>query len=478
MLYSEKEERGRHFTLALRAVIPLLLLVSIVIYSTFLKGEIVSLNLENKILIAALTFISVYFTYFFIARSAEETLLDQTTHLFTEKAFVDKLEKYSPDAMVLFLVDNLASINENYSSEEVDIMLYGVVKKLNRTFESHHLKHILMARRHGAEFLIALKSDAKEIDTILKEFIANHETVNKIELDYRYSIATNTDEDFTHTLQQLKSLLPTDTPSEEDGEEEKSAISDTKELSKIENQVLSAMQTGSLLLSFRPLLNLSTGRVDIYEIAVKLRSPESEPLLPRTYLPIINRLGMGRKYDLILLKHLIELLPLIDNDISFTFNISPFSLRDKEFQDHFFELLEESGIDAPRLIIQLYERKTHHNLSGYLKTLKRIRSWGVRICIDNFGSSNASMEYMKHFKFDMIQFDRDYVTKLHEKTSFAMLESLVAMSQELGITTVAKWVDKEEQKKKLSLMGIDYLQGFGIGKPVDEFRLIEKYNKG
>ena len=158
--------------------------------------------------------------------------------------------------------------------------------------------------------------------------------------------------------------------------------------------------------------------------------------------------------------------------------ITPFSLRDKQFQDQFFKLLDNSNVNASRLIIQLYERKTHHNLSGYLRTLNQIRAHGIRICIDNFGSSNASMEYMKHFKFDMVQFDRDYVTKLEDKTTYAMIESLVRMSKELGITTVAKWVDNPSQKKILTSLGIDYLQGFGISKALDETELIEHYNKG
>jgi EAL domain-containing protein (putative c-di-GMP-specific phosphodiesterase class I) len=176
------------------------------------------------------------------------------------------------------------------------------------------------------------------------------------------------------------------------------------------------------------------------------------------------------------MKHIVALLPLLDEHISFSFNLSPFSLRDVGFQVQFFSILESSQIDPSRLIIELYERKTHHDLSGYLKTLNKFRAQGVRIAIDNFGSSNASMEYMKHFNFDMVQFDRDYVTKMEDTTTYAMLNSLVSMAKELGIITVAKWVDKEVQKKKLITMGIDYLQGFGIGKAINETQLLEHYN--
>ncbi len=152
-------------------------------------------------------------------------------------------------------------------------------------------------------------------------------------------------------------------------------------------------------------------------------------------------------------------------------------MRDRDFLENVFKLLEEKEIDASRLIVEIYERKTHHNLSAYLKTLSRIRAKGIRICIDNFGSSNASMEYMKHFKFDVVQFDRDFVTNLNDANSLSIFKSLIDMSKGLQITTVAKWVDREEQKQQLKELGVDYLQGFGIGKQLTERQLIQHYNK-
>jgi EAL domain-containing protein (putative c-di-GMP-specific phosphodiesterase class I) len=217
-------------------------------------------------------------------------------------------------------------------------------------------------------------------------------------------------------------------------------------------------------------------KIDIYEILVQLRSPKIGNILPRVYLPIVNRLGLGREYDMALVKHVIDLLPLIDEDISLSFNLSPFSLRDENFQRNFFDYLKESKVDPSRLIIELYERKTHHDLSGYLKTLNKFRAKGIRIAIDNFGSSNASMDYMKNFNFDIVQFDRDYVTKLDDVNTHAMLNSMISMSKDLDITTVAKWVDTDSQKTRLKELGVDYLQGFGISKPIPEKTLIDRYN--
>ena len=83
---------------------------------------------------------------------------------------------------------------------------------------------------------------------------------------------------------------------------------------------------------------------------------------------------------------------------------------------------------------------------------------------------------MKHFKFDMVQFDRDYVTNLDNHTTYAMLHSLVKMSKDLNVQTVAKWVNNDEQKKKLHTLGIHYMQGFGVSKVITENELINRYN--
>lgn len=475
MLLSELEERGRRFKLALRAAIPILLLVGLVFYSTYFKGEIIDLNFENKLLIAAIVFISVYFIYFFLERSVEESLVDPVTHSFNETAFWKKLKKKRPRTLALLIVDNLSSINQNYSNEQVDLLLYNLIHKINHFLQRRGITDPLIARRYGAEFLIGLDTVDEPITDIINTFIDKYSTIDDIELDYKYAVITNPDLIQEKDISKLRNIVNANDNNET---LTKDIVQDAKAYSETEQTIIDAMKKGDLSLSFRPLLNLHTNKVDTYEIAVKLKQPKKEDILPRVYLPIINKLGLGREYDMMLLKHVVKLLPLIDESVSLTFNLSPFSLRDKQFQDQFFKLIEASKIDGSRLIIQLYERKTHHNLSGYLRTLKQIRAQGVRICIDNFGASNASMEYMKHFSFDMIQFDRDYVTKLSDKTTHAMLDSLIKMSKELGITTVAKWVDKEQQKKELRSLGIDYLQGFGIGKAIDEYQLIEQYNKG
>ena len=475
MLLSERQERGRKFKLALRAGIPVVLLISLVLYSTFFKDTSLELTLENVFLISSILFITVYFIYFLMELSAKETLLDQTTHGFNEKSFIKQLQTYKPKALVLLMVDNLATISENYSTDDIDLLLYNIIHKLNQELNKSGFTKALIARRYGAEFLIAIDKNSADIQSVFEDFTNNNKTINDIELNYHFAVITNTKENLEKDIIHLKDLISTQYRSK--GKNRKSnLIQDAKEVTETENCIITSLKEKNLLLTFRPLLNTKTDIADIYEISTKLRSHKIGDILPRVYLPIINRLGRGREYDLSLVQHVVNLLPLVDENISLSFNLSPFSLRNEKFQDKFFNYLEKSNVNPSRLIIELYERKTHHDLSGYLKTLNKFRAKGIRIAIDNFGSSSASMEYMKNFHFDLVQFDRDYVTKLDDTNTYAMLGSLVQMSKDLNITTVAKWVDNESQKSKLKELGIDYMQGFGIFKPISEQMLIDRYN--
>jgi len=472
MLLSELEERERRFKLALRAGIPVLLLISLVFYTLFVQEGSFEPTLINGFLISGIIFITIYFNYFLIDMSVKETFIDSTTQSFNEKAFVAKLEAYKPKTLILLVVNNLYTINENYSAEKVDLLLYTIIHKLNSTLTQYGLRNPLIGRRYGAEFLIALDKDGYNVQDIFEKFIEENKVLNDIEVDYTYSAVTDTEGNIEQILGQLKDILS----SARGKKKNHTNIKNAEEINKTEQAIIQSLNNKQFKLGFRPLQHTQTNQIEIYEIVSKLISDTEGEILPRVYLPIINRLDLGIKYDLSLVEHIMKLLPLVDTKISFTFNLSPFSLRNKNFQEKFFTLMETYDIQASRLIIQLYERKTHHDLSGYFKTLSTFRTKGIRICIDNFGSSSASMVYMKNFKFDMVQFDRDYVTNLNDNTNIAMLTSLVTMSKDLNILTVAKWVDTEEQKNKLKLLGIDYLQGFGIDKHITEQELIDRYN--
>ena len=474
MLHSVKEERGRHFKLALRAGIPILVLASLLFYTTFFKDNLAVPTLENIFLMGGLIFVSIYFIFFLLELDARESLLDQTTKSYNYESFLRAISRHKPKTVAMIHLNNLSTINENYGTIDTNGLLRALVFKLDHFLRTHHVKENWIGRNHGAEFLIALNLDTDTSRKLIEAFTKSNQTIDGIEVDYRFSIIDHHGTEPKKTITLLRDSLFSQ---EIKPERENSEIRDADELTKLEKLTINALENDSLNLYFRPLYNTKKREIDSYEISTKLRTEEGRDILPRDYLPIVNRLGLGRKYDLSIFRHIVKISQLTDDHITFSFNLSPFSLRNQDFMDKVFTIADEEKIDTKRFIIELYERKTHHNLSAYLKTLQKIRSRGFQICIDNFGASNASMEYIKHFKFDRVQFDRDFVSRLDEQNSLSILKSLISMSKGLHITTVAKWVDNKEQKRRLIKLDVNYLQGYYIGKQLTEQQIIQQYNQ-
>ncbi len=474
MLHSALDERGRRFKLALRAGIPILVLFTLIFFTTFSKEAIFKITLDNALLMGGLVFTTIYFIYFLLELDIKETLLDQTTQGYNQESFVRKLQADHPKTLAIVYINNLGTINDNYGTNAANEMLQRLIIKLHDHAKRYSIGETLIGRNMGAEFLVAVNNDNIEVKQMLESFTLENPTINSIEVDYRFAVVVNSSSDPEQTISLLRDQIKSQ---DYEKQEKATPVKDARELSILESSVMGALNNRSFNFYYRPLENVHDKRVDTYEISIKLRSENGKEILPRDYLPIINRLGLGRAYDRIILERTVDTALLVDDTVNFSFNLSPFSIRDRDFLDSAFAYIEEQGLDPARLIIEIYERKTHHDLGKYLKTLNRIRAKGIRICIDNFGSSNASMEYMKHFNFDMVQFDRDFVTNLDDKNSLSILKSLIDMSKELGLTSVAKWVDNDRQKEKLEELGIDYVQGFGIGKQLDEYTLLETYNK-
>ncbi len=473
MLRSVLEERSRRFKLSLRAGIPIITLILLLFYATFEKEELGAVAFYNVFLLGAMVFVSIYFIFFLLEVDINETLLDHNTDTYNYEAFLKQLNKRHPKSVAIVRINNLSSINNNYGLDATNQLLRTLAGRIHITFRARKIKDIWIGRKIGAGYLVAANLNTKEMEEILEQFVRNNQSIDAIEIDYLFAVINLGETDPDRTIALLADTLNAQS---EKTDKRFKKIKDKKALSELEDETIAALRSEAINLYFRPLYNIKRQKVDSYELVVKLRAATGKEILPRDFLPIINRLGLGKTYDLAIFKHIVDTALLVNEQVSFSFNLSPFSLRDSDFLKKIFAISEAKKIDTSRLLIELYERKTHHNLGKYLETLTKIRSKGFQICIDNFGSSNASLEYLKHFKFDRVQFDRDFVTKLENPNSLSIFKSLIDMSKGSKITTVAKWVDNETQKERLTALGVDYLQGFGIGRQLTEQQLIEHYN--
>jgi GGDEF domain-containing protein len=186
MLISEQDERGRKFKLAIRAGLPILALISLVAYATLLQTASFNLGLRELTLGAALVFVTTYFIFFSIDEGEQKSLIDPITGSYNYASFLRHYHRSKPNALGLLLINNLGTINENYGISDIDHMLKTLIRHLNRTLTAARLQPAIIGRKQGAEFLIAVRGDERQLADAIGSFVRDHATIGEIELDYRF----------------------------------------------------------------------------------------------------------------------------------------------------------------------------------------------------------------------------------------------------------------------------------------------------
>jgi EAL domain-containing protein (putative c-di-GMP-specific phosphodiesterase class I) len=146
-------------------------------------------------------------------------------------------------------------------------------------------------------------------------------------------------------------------------------------------------------------------------------------------------------------------------------------LRSATFLETIYGALQESGLSADRLDIEITESVLLQTCDGTLAVLKELRRLGVGISLDDFGTGYSSLGYLRSFRFDRIKIDRSFVGDLLQRAeSEAIVRAVIGIGSALGISTVAEGVETRGQLQRLRSHGCSEAQGylFSKARPADE----------
>jgi len=474
MLFSEKQERARRFRLALRMGLPILFLIGVVLFSLFWKNHF-EISVIDLVFFIIILFTSVYFLFFLINLGQSETYIDRITGAFNRDYLLKMLEKRMREqkeyTVILCCVDNLHFINDHHGIDRADKLLRIFVHLLNEFFKINDLHDVIIGRYHGGDFIVGLPLNQEKSQQLLEEFISTYQEINQVPIEYKYVLvekhqAVNTELLITHlydTLSQQNLSESTKQPASVD-------------VGILENEIIHAVTNGDLLLYYLPTLHTKTEAINLFEVNVRLKTPYSGILPPKKFIPVINRLGYERIFDEKLFQAICHDAKCVKNDIQFSFNISPLSLRHEEFMNRLKEIANQEGVAYERIVIKLFEKRAFKDLKRYKIVLEDLRELGVKFSLDNFGAYNASFEYIKKLPVDMVQFDKDFTVSYNNPKIAALLKGYVQACQDMEVETLIKWVDSEEALVRFKQLGIDYVQGFVVSnQSLDSAQLIKKY---
>ena len=213
----------------------------------------------------------------------------------------------------------------------------------------------------------------------------------------------------------------------------------------------------------------ATGRATQHELLVRMLDPHGDLIQPGSFLPIAERFGLIREIDRWVMTRAIRTLgehraagrrPIVE------INISGQSLGDPELAEHIGRELHRSGVDATQLIFEVTETTAIDNIAAARSFAEQLGELGCRFALDDFGAGFGSFYYLKHLPFDFIKIDGEFVRNCtSDPTDRLVIGAVVELARGMGKRTIAEFVGDEATLATLRVLGVDYAQGFYLGRP-------------
>ena len=147
-------------------------------------------------------------------------------------------------------------------------------------------------------------------------------------------------------------------------------------------------------------------------------------------------------------------------------NLSGNSLSDGQLMGYIIERFKEGRIPPYKICMEITETAAITNLTSATRFIKLLKRWGCRFALDDFGSGLSSFAYLKSLPVDYLKIDGLFVKDiLDDAIDYAMVKSINEIGHVMGKKTVAEFVDSESILRSLEVIGVDYAQGYAVGRP-------------
>jgi len=232
-----------------------------------------------------------------------------------------------------------------------------------------------------------------------------------------------------------------------------------------------ALEEDLFVLHYQPIVALEDGRISHHEALVRLADePDGAVVGPASFLPAAERYGLIGEIDRMVLE-LVALQLSHSGERQVAMNLSALSVTDRGMLAGIERELERRGVDPARLVIEVTETASISDMRQASRFCADAKRLGCAIALDDFGAGFGSFHYLKHLPFDFLKIDGDFIRglpgSLHDQL---VVKALVGLVRELGQETIAEFVGDAETLELLREYGVDYAQGFAIGRPGPRMR--------
>jgi EAL domain-containing protein (putative c-di-GMP-specific phosphodiesterase class I) len=226
-----------------------------------------------------------------------------------------------------------------------------------------------------------------------------------------------------------------------------------------------ALADDLFVLHYQPIVSLADGRVSHHEALVRLADePDGAVIGPASFLPAAERYGLIRAIDGMVLEKAAAQLATDSRRVAI--NLSAVSVTDPGMLAQIEGMLDRYGIDPRRLVIEVTETASISDMDRASRFCAGAQQLGCAVALDDFGAGFGSFHYLKHLPFTYLKIDGDFIRGLPRSAHDQLVvKALVGLVREMGQQTIAEFVGDRETLELLREYGVDYAQGFQVGRP-------------
>ena len=422
----------------------------------------------------------------------ESRAVDHLTGLGTGESFEAALEtvleghRAVPEegyAMLLVDVDRFQAINETLGYAAGDLVLTSLASRLtflarDQTFGG---PAVTLARFGGDKFAILLAGlrqgslvigAAERLVTELCEPVAIQGRTIHVSVcvgiafsDLRYRAASDVIRDAESAMKHAK---------REEGTSYRvfnfEMHTDAIERWSLVEELRQAIGNDQLSFALQPIVPLSDGGRPGFEALARWTSPSLGPVGPDRFIPIAEESGLIEELGdkvLRLACRWLATLPATNHRSGpwVSVNVSARQVSGS-LVDRVEAILRENRLDPDQLSIEVTESVLLDRSDESSSVITRLRDSGVRVAIDDFGTGYSSLSYLERYRVDCLKIDRSFVTGFVDDRRGQIVGAIIAMAKCLRMRVVAEGVESAEERQKLDELGCDFVQGFGVGKPM------------
>lgn len=397
-----------------------------------------------------------------------------------EKA-LREVESYTRTHAMLYIdLDQLKVLNDTAGHEAGDAAIQFCASMLEEILPYN----TILARMGGDEFAILLKDctevDAKKLATTIINTLSEHAFIwEDIRLNLNCSIGIRLIDHTASSPQMVHAQADTACHiAKEEGRNRYSMYClDDQELRRREqemesvNLVHNALANNRIELFAQQILDLTGEEQGMhFEILIRIRNADGEYISPGIFMPASERYNIAHLLDKQVVSQTLswfELHPHALEQLGLcSINLSGHSMGNKEFTAYLLEKLESSSVPCEKICFEITETAAMSNMNQAIEFFGQLKALGCCIALDDFGSGLSSFGYLKKLPVDIVKIDGIFVRDMDtNEMDHLMVRSINDLARQMGKQTVAEFVENAQIIELLMELGVDYAQGYVIGKP-------------